>query len=466
MHALLSRIPSIDLCRKKLFEWDPSLAGRWQEIHPVLTAYWDSVRERIRMQKCDDVSLESHFPHMVTCVRKALRPRLRKVINATGVVVHTNLGRSTLCEEAQEALLCAARNYTNVEMDLQSGRRGSRQDIVEELLCRITHAEAAMCVNNNAAAVMLMLDTFCHEGEVIVSRGELVEIGGSFRIPEVMKKSGAVLREVGATNRTHLRDYEEALCEKTRAIMRVHTSNYRIIGFHEMVPSKELVRLSHSRGILCMEDLGSGSLLNLEAVGLPYEPTVQESVEEGLDLVSFSGDKVLGGPQAGIIVGKKHLVEELKRNQLTRALRCDKLCLAALEATLAQYVDPERAKAHIPTLRRICLQKDDLKKQAERIAGIFLQRVAKYCDISLKEENSRVGGGAFPQYDLPTWCIVLQPKFLSSTALKKRLLETDPPVIGRLEEDGFCLDPRTIDESDIAILEEMIVKALLDETKE
>ena len=238
MHALLSRIPSIDLCRKTLVESDPSLDGRWKEIHPVLTAYWDSVRERVRMQKCDDVSLEAHLPYMLLAIRKALRPRLRKVINATGVVVHTNLGRSTLCVEAQEALLCAARNYTNVEMDLQSGRRGSRQDIVEELLCRITHAEAAMCVNNNAAGVMLMLDTFCHEGEVIVSRGELVEIGGSFRIPEVMKKSGAVLREVGATNRTHLRDYEEALCEKTRAIMRVHTSNYRIIGFHEMVPSK------------------------------------------------------------------------------------------------------------------------------------------------------------------------------------------------------------------------------------
>ncbi|MBQ7585222.1 MAG: L-seryl-tRNA(Sec) selenium transferase, partial [Desulfovibrionaceae bacterium] len=313
-------------------------------------------------------------------------------------------------------------------------------------------------VNNNAAAVMLILDTFCQQGEVVLSRGELVEIGGSFRIPEVMLKSGAILREVGTTNRTHLSDFAQAINPQTKALMRVHTSNYRIIGFHSQVELKELSELAKAHHLLLIEDLGSGSLVNFDEVGLS-EPLVQETVALA-DLVSFSGDKVLGGPQAGIIVGKAPLIEALKKNQLTRALRVDKLRLAALEATLRSYLDLKQAKVQIPTLARILESKEELALKASKLAQGLKAALGDKCQVSLQKDVSRVGGGAFPQYDLPTTLVALKPKKLSPLELKKALLKTSPPLLGRLEEEAFCLDPRTLELEDFFTVFKVILEAL------
>ena len=455
MQNLFRAIPSVDASLAALHRADAELALSQQTPHALLrdlvTAFWDSKRESIRSGACkdaDELHLEHQLPALLEFVRRGLRPRFRSALNATGVVVHTNMGRSVLAEEARQAVIRAATGYCNLELDLATGGRGSRHALVEELICRITGAEAALVVNNNAAAVLLVLDTFCKGGEVIVSRGELVEIGGSFRIPEVMEKSGATLREVGATNRTHLRDYSAAINENTRALMRVHTSNYRIVGFHAAVSLPDLSALAREHGLPLIEDLGSGSLMDFSAYGLPNEPTVPEVLAQGADIATFSGDKVLGGPQAGIITGRKAMIDELKHNPLTRALRCDKLCLAALEATLRLYLDPEKARQSVPTLRMITCPPAELAKAARSLANKLrkgLDTQETQCEISVREDVSRVGGGAFPQYDLPTTLVRIRSAGCSPTTLKAALLETVPPLIGRLEDDAFCLDPRTLD---------------------
>ena len=346
MSSLFRSLPSVDACLRWLEESFPSTP------HSVLLecsrALLDELREDIRSGRVTDeaaLSPSAVKPRLEALVARKDRPRLRRVINGAGVVVHTNLGRSVLAKEAQEAVRIAASGYSNLEFDLETGERGSRISLVEELLCSLTGAEAALVVNNNAAAVLLMLDTLCKGGEVLLSRGQLVEIGGSFRIPDVMERSGATLREVGTTNRTHLADYERALSENTRAVLWVHPSNYRIIGFHSSVPANELADFAHAHQLPMLEDLGSGSLMDFSRWGLHDEPTVPEVLRQGTDVVTFSGDKVLGGPQAGIIVGLKVYVDQMKKNQLLRALRCDKLTLAALEATLRLYRDPETGPA-------------------------------------------------------------------------------------------------------------------------
>jgi len=346
----------------------------------------------------------------------------------------------------------AAAHYSNLEFDLATGERGSRYSHVEELLCRLTGAEAALVVNNNAAAVLIVLDTLCKGREVIVSRGQLVEIGGSFRIPEVMAKSGAVLREVGATNRTHLCDYEAAITSETAAIMKVHTSNYRMVGFVKEVPLGELKTLAGGYGLPVIEDLGSGSLLRFEADGLPGEPTAQESVAEGADIVTFSGDKVLGGPQAGIIVGRREIIERIKKNQLNRALRIDKLTLAALEATLRLYLDPELARTRVPTVAMMTRPLVALRAQAARLAGLLRKHLSESLEIGVRAGSSRVGGGAFPEADLPTALVCLKPTALGVDALRQALLSTDPPLVGRVEDDALCLDPRTLDQGEHALV--------------
>ena len=455
MQNLFRAIASVDASLAALHRADATLADSQQTPHALLrdlvAAFWDTKRESIRAGTCTDAAelhLERQLPALVEFVQRGLRPRFRSALNATGVVVHTNMGRSVLAEEARQAVVQAATGYCNLELDLATGGRGSRHALVEELICRITGAEAALVVNNNAAAVLLVLDTFCKGGEVVVSRGELVEIGGSFRIPEVMEKSGATLREVGATNRTHLRDYSAAINENTRALMRVHTSNYRIVGFHSAVALPDLSALAHQHGLPLIEDLGSGSLMDFSSCGLPNEPTVPEVLSQGADIATFSGDKVLGGPQSGIITGRKGMVDELKRNPLTRALRCDKLCLSALEATLRLYLDPEKARKSVPTLRMITSTPAELAKAARSLANKLrkgLNEQKTQCEVSLREDVSRVGGGAFPQYDLPTTLVRIRPAGCSPTALKGALLHTVPPLIGRLEDDAFCLDPRTLD---------------------
>ena len=466
MNHLFRAIPSMDNSLAALLLQAPELTREPRPlIREAVETYWNRCREDIRGGRILDeaqLALTAHLPLLLAHVRASLRPRLREAINATGVVVHTNMGRSVLAPEACEAVLQAARGYCTLELDLATGGRGSRHKVVEELICRLTGAEAAMVVNNNAAAVLLLLDTFCRDGEVIVSRGELVEIGGSFRIPEVMRRSGAILREVGATNRTHLHDYESAINEHTRALMRVHTSNYRIVGFHSAVALTELAALARRHNLPVFEDLGSGSLTDFSACGLPNEPTVPSVLAAGADVVTFSGDKVLGGPQAGILAGRRAFIEALKANQLTRALRCDKLTLAALEATLRLYCEPERARRRIPTLRMIHLSAAELERQARRLATRLRRALGQLCRVHLRGDVSRVGGGAFPQYDLPTTLVCLEPATCSATALKQALLDTDPPLLGRLEDHCFCLDTRTLQEADYSRIP-ALVRAVLSE---
>ncbi|MFN2342549.1 MAG: L-seryl-tRNA(Sec) selenium transferase [Desulfonatronovibrio sp.] len=389
------------------------------------------------------------------------KPHFRRVINATGVVIHTNLGRSILNMKAAEAVWDACLHYSNLEFSLNTGKRGSRYSHVEEMLCRITGAEAGLVVNNNAAAVLIILDTLSKGREVVVSRGQLVEIGGSFRIPDVMAKSGAHLREVGATNRTHLKDYENAINPETGALLKVHTSNYRIIGFHKEVSLKELSALGEKHGLPVIEDMGSGNFFDFAAHGYHFmpEPTVQQVVRDGVSVVSFSGDKLLGGPQAGIIVGKKEYIDKIKKNPMNRAIRIDKMTLAALEATLRLYLDPELAMQEVPTLRMITLKDHELKQAARKLKNKINKNLDGELELNIVESQSRVGGGAFPEQDLPTFVVGIKSKLMHSEQLRDRLLQTDPPLIGKIEHDMFCLDLRTLDPDEYDIVCKVLKQA-------
>jgi L-seryl-tRNA(Ser) seleniumtransferase len=378
------------------------------------------------------------------------RPTLRPVINATGVIIHTNLGRAPLSAEARAAMELAARGYTNLEYDLEAGRRGSRYVHAEELLCQLTGAEAALVVNNNAAAVLLILTTLAQGKEVIVSRGHLVEIGGGFRLPEVMRQSGARLVEVGTTNRTYIWDYEEAITEETALLMRVHRSNFRLTGFVHEPTLGELVELGEKKGLLVVDDLGSGALLDTSAYGLAHEPMLQESVAQGVALVSASGDKLLGGPQAGIIVGRGDLIAKLKRHSLTRALRVDKTTIAGLQATLLHYLKGE-AQEKIPVWQMIAKS----VKAIEGIALAWAEKLAKMGIIARVVDGwSTVGGGSLPGETLPTKLLAIRVD--SPDELANRLRAGNPPVIGRIEDDLFLLDPRTV----LAEEDEVLIEAI------
>ncbi len=376
-------------------------------------------------------------------------PNLTRIINATGIVVHTNLGRSCLSPEAIEHMTIIAGCYSNLEFDLQKGRRGSRYVAVEDILCNLCDAEAAMVVNNNAGAVLLCLDTVAHGKEVIVSRGELVEIGGSFRIPDVMAKSGGILKEVGTTNRTHLRDYEAAVGTDTALMLKVHRSNYSIVGFTAEVTLKDLVALGRKHDIPVMEDLGSGTLVDFSKYGLQKEPTVQESVRTGADIITFSGDKLLGGPQAGIIVGKREILEKIKKNPLTRALRIDKLTLAALESTLRHYWDENKALHQIPTLRMLTLPVSALEKRAKKLMRLLKNLDDPRFHPCLMDCVSRSGGGALPMLDLPSQCIGTTVENMSANTIEKWMRSNRPPIIGRIENDIFLMDVRTLQDDEL-----------------
>lgn len=385
---------------------------------------------------------------------------LRRLINAGGVILHTNLGRSLLPEEACESISSILNNYSNLEFDLDKGERGTRYSHVEEKLIRLCNAEAALVVNNNAAAVMLILDTLAKGKEVITSRGELIEIGGSFRIPDVCKRSGAVLCEVGCTNKTHLSDYEEAISENTAAILKVHTSNYKVVGFHESVSSRELLELKNKYGLVLIEDLGSGILLNLEDYGLTHEPTVLEAISDGVDVVSFSGDKLLGGPQAGIIVGKKEYIDKMKKNQLLRALRVDKMTVAALEAVLNIYLYNDNYVESIPTLKMITEDKSEVKKRAEALYEKLINK--KDIEISIEESNAEVGGGSLPYRFIESYAVSISfiDKNLQKVEKKLRLL--DIPIIARISKEKIIFDLRTVSQEEIPELAEGINKVLED----
>lgn len=369
---------------------------------------------------------------------------LKRVVNATGTILHTNLGRSILSDKVIKQLINVATNYSNLEFDLESGQRGSRYSHVVELLKTITGAEDAIVVNNNAAAVLLVLSTLCKDKEVLVSRGELVEIGGAFRIPEVICQSGGELKEVGTTNKTHLKDYKQAIDENTGAILKVHTSNYRIIGFSESVSMQELSVLAKANNLPLINDLGSGSLIDMSKFSLPYEPTVQHAVKEGCDVVTFSGDKLLGGPQAGIIVGKKEYIDEMKHNQLLRALRIDKMTLAALEVTLQLYLDEEVAIKEIPVLNMLSKKSDECLESAKILLEKLNNLKHNNLKFSIAQDQSAVGGGSYPQHLLDTYVVAINSDKYSAQEIQEKFRSYKVPVITRIKNNQNFLDLRTI----------------------
>jgi len=376
---------------------------------------------------------------------------LRPVVNATGVVLHTNLGRALLSPLAVDRVAAVASAYSNLEIDLATKERGSRYSHVEPLLRTLTGAEAALVVNNNAAAVLLALETLARGREVVVSRGELIEIGGEFRVPDIMARSGATLREVGTTNRTHLRDYAEAIGPDTALLLKVHTSNYRVVGFTAEVGSRDLADLGRERGVAVMEDLGSGSLVDLRPWGFPYEPTVPEVVAAGVDLVTFSGDKLLGGPQAGILVGRRTLLARLKRNPLNRALRIDKLTTAALEATLYAY-ESGRARETVPTLQRLTEPLQTVLARARRLRARLGGDVRERLGASVVRDSAQVGGGALPTVELPTAGVAVGRSVTEALRLDAALRGVDPPVVGRMLDDRLFLDCRTVLPGQVVLL--------------
>jgi len=450
---LLRKIPKVDEILKDN-DWK-KLVGEYPEglAKDALRECLDNLRSLIKADATD--SLPS-IGEIISTTKEVLvawmNPRLKRVINGTGVIIHTNFGRSLLAAPAIDAVKNAASHYTNLEYDLQQGSRGDRYGHSTAILTRLTGAESALVVNNNAAAVILVLNTLAEGKEVIVSRGELVEIGGSFRVPDVMKKSGAFLREVGTTNRTYKEDYERAIDENTGLLMKAHTSNFKIKGFTHSTTTEELTILGRQFNIPTYFDAGSGLLYPMGEKVLADEPCISVELAKGLDIISFSGDKLPGAPQAGIILGKKHYVEMMKKNPLARALRPDKLTLAGLESTLLLYLDRETAIREIPTLKMIYTQDTDLKKEAQKLAKVLRWRCTNV-SVAVMQLESEVGGGTLPDVVIPSYGIGLKPHQISLEMLEAKLRGLTVPVIGRIEKGMFLIDMRTIlkDDKDLLI---------------
>ncbi|OGA61713.1 MAG: L-seryl-tRNA(Sec) selenium transferase [Betaproteobacteria bacterium RIFCSPLOWO2_12_FULL_65_14] len=431
----LAALPSVD----RLLQHQESEALIAGHGRPAVTDAIRAVLAEIRSAPEPLVNISRILERVAEQLEAQARPSLRPVFNLTGTVLHTNLGRAQLPEEAIEAMAAAARNAVNLEYELEAGKRGERDTHVEKLLCRLTGAEAATVVNNNAAAVLLVLSTLAARKEVPTSRGELIEIGGAFRLPDIMARSGCRLREVGTTNRTHLSDYAEAIGPKTGLVLKVHTSNYAIEGFTASVPETDLARLCRERGVPLAVDLGSGTLVDLARYGLPHEPTAAEALAHGADLVTFSGDKLLGGPQAGLILGRAALVEKLRRNPLKRALRVDKVTLAALGAVLRLYADPDRLVARLPALRALARPVEEIRALASRLAPAFPKKFA----VSVIDCGSQIGSGALPTQSLASAGLAIRPG-TAKTAAAFRALPI--PVIGRLQDGAFILDLRCLED--------------------
>jgi L-seryl-tRNA(Ser) seleniumtransferase len=454
---LLRKLPKIDeLLRKEIVISKLRYIMR-PVVMEALRESIDKFRKEILSNAIEDFEVRDILNHFNSLVELKNSPKLKKVINAAGVIIHTNLGRSLLCREAVKSVLDVAENYNNLEYNLETGVRGSRYAPVEELLKNITGAEAAVVVNNNAAAVLLVLSTVCSDKEAIVSRGQLVEIGGSFRIPEVMKFSGAKLVEVGTTNRTHVYDYENSITDNTGVILKVHTSNYKILGFTEEVPLDQLVELGERYRIPVIEDIGSGLLVDFSKYGFTYEPTVQNSLKKGVDVVTFSGDKMLGGPQCGIIAGKKEYIDKIKSNQLTRALRIDKMTLAALEGTLRLYLDEAEAVKRLPTLYMMLSSKEEHKKRAQRLKN-RLQKAQLNLNIKVEADYSMVGGGSMPGEKIDTYVLKIKSNEMKAEQLEEKLRKNTTPIIVRIYNDEIILDLRTIIDKDF----DCIVEAFKD----
>ncbi len=459
---LYRAIPKVDVLLEK------DAICRMIDVHGrqiVMMALRDAM-EHIREQIAKDADEEKVMAMIAgldediheRCLRIRM-PHMKTVINATGTILHTNLGRAPICREHAMKMMELVTGYSNLEYNLVQGKRGERYAHFEKLLCDITGAEAAMAVNNNAAAVMLVLSSMAKGGEVVVSRGELVEIGGKFRIPDVMEQSGAVLVEVGTTNKTHLADYKDAITENTKALLKVHTSNYRIVGFSELVPVSELRPVADEAGIPIIEDLGSGVLVDLSKYGLTYEPTVQDSLKAGADVVCFSGDKLLGGPQAGVIVGKKKYIDLMKKNQLTRALRIDKFTASALELTLLEYLDEEKAVRSIPVLKMIRESEESVQERALKLKKI-LEEADLAAEIGIEPCLSQIGGGSLPLERLGGYAVTVRPLHMTDLELERSLRQLEYPIIARIGNDRISLAVRTIDSEWFDIIAKMLKSIL------
>lgn len=461
-NMLYRSIPKVDV----LLE-NPDIVTLIENHHRDVVV--DVIREEIDklrnfIKENDDINLiEEKINNLIENIKisteKVYSYNIKKVINGTGTILHTNLGRAIISRKHADYLSEVVTSYSNLEYNLEEGRRGERYSHFEKLICKITGAEAAMAVNNNAAAVMLVLSSMAAEKEVIVSRGELVEVGGKFRIPDVMKSSNAHLVEIGTTNKTHLEDYEDAISENTGAFLKVHTSNFKILGFTESVSIEELCKLGREKDIPVIEDIGSGVLIDLSKYGLEYEPTVQDSIKAGVDVVSFSGDKLLGGPQAGIIVGKKKYIDKMKKNPLTRAFRIDKFTATILEMIFHEYLNEEDAIKNIPVLSLITKDLKEIEKNANALFN-KIENLENVADINVEDTFSQIGGGSLPAERIKSKSVTIMPKNISTQSLEAKLRAGKNPVVGRISEEKLILDMRTVLEDEIDILAQKLIDIL------
>ena len=461
-NMLYRSIPKVDV----LLE-NPDIVTLIENHHRDVVV--DVIREEIDklrnfIKENDDVNLiEEKINNLIENIKisteKVYSYNIKKVINGTGTILHTNLGRAIISKKHADYLSEVVTSYSNLEYNLEEGKRGERYSHFEKLICKITGAEAAMAVNNNAAAVMLVLSSMAAEKEVIVSRGELVEVGGKFRIPDVMKSSNAHLVEIGTTNKTHLEDYEDAISENTGAFLKVHTSNFKILGFTESVSIEELCKLGREKDIPVIEDIGSGVLIDLSKYGLEYEPTVQDSIKAGVDVVSFSGDKLLGGPQAGIIVGKKKYIDKMKKNPLTRAFRIDKFTATILEMIFHEYLNEEDAIKNIPVLSLITKDLKEIEKNANALFN-KIENLENVADINVEDTFSQIGGGSLPAERIKSKSVTIMPKNISTQSLEAKLRAGKNPVVGRISEEKLILDMRTVLEDEIDILAQKLIDIL------
>lgn len=458
MKHLLSKIPAINKILQE--EKIKDLLKNYPEnfVKDIIKKEVELIKSQLLKEELTAVpKIDTLLHHIEKKVVKENKFSLRRVINATGTILHTNLGRSLLSQSVKENILDVAFNYSNLEFDIDNKKRGSRYDHLTATIKKLTGAEGVLVVNNNAAAVMLILSTLAKDKDIIVSRGELVEIGGAFRIPEIIKLSGGNPVEVGTTNKTHLKDYQEAINENTGALLKVHTSNYKILGFTKEVSNEEISNLAKENHLVSINDLGSGQLVDFRKYGLPYEPTVKEVLDAGIDVVSFSGDKLLGGPQAGIIVGKKEYIDRMKKNQLTRALRVDKMTIAALEATLRLYLDEKKALEEIPTLHMISISKERLAEKAKN----FAQKLNHLgFDIKIEADKAEVGGGSYPAAYLDSIVVKISHQQKTATQIEKELLELDIPIITRIKDNDTIFDMRTLFDREFDIVVKSLEKIL------
>lgn len=461
-NILYRSIPKVDV----LLE-DKKIISLIEKYHrdvvvDVIREEIEKIREEIKTNNDFDF-INKRINNLVESISKSVEKtysyNIRKVINGTGTILHTNLGRSIISKKHANYLSDIVTSYSNLEYNLEDGKRGERYSHFEKLICKITGAESAMAVNNNAAAVMLVLSSMAKEKEVIVSRGELVEVGGKFRIPDVMESSNAHLVEIGTTNKTHLEDYENAINENTGALLKVHTSNFKILGFTESVSIKEICDLGKEKNIPVIEDIGSGVLVDLSKYGLEYEPTVQDSIKSGVDIVSFSGDKLLGGPQAGIIVGKKKYIDKMKKNPLTRAFRIDKFTATILEMIFKEYLNEEDAIKNIPTLSLITRDLKEIEKNANALYE-KLDILKDVAIINIEDTLSQIGGGSLPMERLNSKCVSITPKNISTASLEEKLRLNENPVVGRISDNKLIIDMRTILDDEIDILSKKIINIL------